>query len=50
MSWEEYRRLTRILLAFYALEPMDRQTILLMMDGMKYREEKKRPGRERSEG
>ena len=41
MNWEEYYKLTCTLLDFYRLDPMERQQVLLMMDGLKYRAKEK---------
>lgn len=42
MSWEEYQKITRVLLDFYSLSPDDKETIFLLMDGLKYRMEQPR--------
>lgn len=40
MTWKEWSDMARILLNFHALWPEDQQTILLMLDGLKYRKGK----------
>lgn len=37
MSWEEYVDITRTLLKFNELNERERQIILLMIDGLKFR-------------
>jgi len=37
IDWEEYKHTTRVLLAFWDLSPANKETILLLIDGLKYR-------------
>ena len=39
MSWEEYVKLTRTILEFYALTKEQQELILLSIDGLKFRSE-----------
>lgn len=37
MTWDEFKSMAETLIAFNSLHPEDRQRILLMMDGLKFR-------------
>jgi hypothetical protein len=40
MNFEEWQKLTRLMLDFWALSERDKEIIFLMIDGLKYRGEK----------
>jgi hypothetical protein len=37
MTWEEFRDMAKILLAFNSLSERDQEAILLMIDGLRFR-------------
>ncbi len=39
MTWDEFRDMAKLLLAFNRLSERDQNAILLMIDGLKYRRE-----------
>ena len=40
MSYEEWQKLTRLMLDFHSLSQEHREQVMLMIDGLKYRAEK----------
>lgn len=37
MSYEEWQKMTRLMLDFYALSPENKERIMLMIDGLRFR-------------
>ena len=41
MSWEEWQKITKLMLDFHSLHPTEKEQILLMIDGYRFRRAQK---------